>query len=217
MEKKNTILLTVIAIATLLVAVVGATFAYFTANVTTSGNTDNRTATVKTYALTSATMNAGNEISATDVYPGFKTVKYVTITGTCPSGTTTCDSVEAEIVVTPNIDSAFGDDVTWTLYEGTDDSTDEVTCGGSNNPVTNGQYSANYTCTIPDALTAPEKVKIATNSDKTGEKTVPVTVTGGFAKTYYLVVEYANNEIDPQNTQQGKELSLEMKFQQANS
>ena len=31
MEKKNTILLTVIAIATLLVAMVGATFAYFTA------------------------------------------------------------------------------------------------------------------------------------------------------------------------------------------
>ena len=31
MEKKNTVLLTVIAIATLLVAMVGATFAYFTA------------------------------------------------------------------------------------------------------------------------------------------------------------------------------------------
>ena len=34
MEKKNTVLLTVIAIATLLVAVVGATFAYFSASVT---------------------------------------------------------------------------------------------------------------------------------------------------------------------------------------
>ena len=33
MEKKNMVLLTVIAIATLLVAVVGATFAYFTATV----------------------------------------------------------------------------------------------------------------------------------------------------------------------------------------
>ena len=37
MEKKNTILLTVIAVATLLVAVVGATFAYFTATNSTSG------------------------------------------------------------------------------------------------------------------------------------------------------------------------------------
>ncbi len=38
MERKNTVLLTVIAVATLLVAVVGATFAYFTATNTTEGN-----------------------------------------------------------------------------------------------------------------------------------------------------------------------------------
>lgn len=39
MEKKNTVLLTVIAIATLLVAVVGATFAFFTAQQDTTGAT----------------------------------------------------------------------------------------------------------------------------------------------------------------------------------
>lgn len=215
MEKKNTILLTVIAIATLLVAVVGATFAYFTANVTTTGDTNGENkATVTTYALTSATMNAGNKVQETNVYPGFKTVKYVTITGTCPNGATTCNGVDAEIVVTPTIDEAFGNDVTWTLYEGTDNSTDEVTCTGSNNPVTNDhQYSANYTCEIPENL----GIAIATSSDKAGPKIASVSVTGGFAKTYYLVVEYANNETENQNTQQGKELSLEMKFQLANS
>lgn len=47
MERKNSILLTVIAIATLLVAVVGATFAYFTANVT---NTAKVTSSVTTKA-----------------------------------------------------------------------------------------------------------------------------------------------------------------------
>ncbi len=41
MEKRNTILLTVIAIATLLIAVAGATFAYFASNINTSnGNID---------------------------------------------------------------------------------------------------------------------------------------------------------------------------------
>ena len=48
MEKKNTILLTVIAVATLLVAVVGATFAYFTATTQTgtgAGTTATDTAT----------------------------------------------------------------------------------------------------------------------------------------------------------------------------
>lgn len=50
MEKKNTMLLTVVAVATLLVAVVGATFAYFTAtgNVQASSN-----ATVTTSAVDS--------------------------------------------------------------------------------------------------------------------------------------------------------------------
>ena len=43
MDKKNTMLLTVIAIATLLVAVVGATFAYF--SVTATNNATATTAT----------------------------------------------------------------------------------------------------------------------------------------------------------------------------
>ena len=43
MEKRNTVLLTVIAIATLLVAVVGATFAYFSADI--SGNNGSVTVT----------------------------------------------------------------------------------------------------------------------------------------------------------------------------
>ena len=53
MDKKNTMLLTVIAVATLLVAVVGATFAYFTASNTASGST---TATVKTEAVGAVTV-----------------------------------------------------------------------------------------------------------------------------------------------------------------
>jgi len=43
MDKKNTMLLTVIAVATLLVAVVGATFAYFTATAQNQGETINVT------------------------------------------------------------------------------------------------------------------------------------------------------------------------------
>ncbi|MBQ8902019.1 MAG: hypothetical protein IJY87_03005 [Bacilli bacterium] len=53
MDKKNTMLLTVIAVATLLVAVVGATFAYFTAENTASGST---TATVTTQAVGAVTV-----------------------------------------------------------------------------------------------------------------------------------------------------------------
>ncbi|MFI3260343.1 MAG: hypothetical protein R3Y13_01345 [bacterium] len=55
MERKNTMLLTVIAIATLLVAVVGATFAYFTAAGTLTAAS---TVTVATESLNSATSGA---------------------------------------------------------------------------------------------------------------------------------------------------------------
>lgn len=53
MEKKNTILLTVIAVATLLVAVVGATFAYFTAQ---GGTTSQANVTVSTGTAGSSSM-----------------------------------------------------------------------------------------------------------------------------------------------------------------
>lgn len=52
MENKNTMLLTVVAVATLLVAVVGATFAFFTADNTISGTTTVTTTTEKIGAIT---------------------------------------------------------------------------------------------------------------------------------------------------------------------
>ena len=60
MDKKNTLLLTVIAIATLLVAVVGATFAYFSAQTDNAAiaNVDVKTSTVDT-----ATMSTFNNLS----------------------------------------------------------------------------------------------------------------------------------------------------------
>lgn len=60
MEKKNTVLLTVIAIATLLVAVVGATFAYFSASVTSTEKTTVTATTAKANDV--FTYTANNEI-----------------------------------------------------------------------------------------------------------------------------------------------------------
>ena len=54
MDKKNTLMLTVIAVATLLVAVVGATFAYFTATENATGST---TVTTKTEKVGSVAVN----------------------------------------------------------------------------------------------------------------------------------------------------------------
>ena len=64
--KNNTVMLTIIGIATLLIAVVGATFAYFSATLTGTNNE-------KEYTVRSATVgtqfNGGDQIAAAGIYP----------------------------------------------------------------------------------------------------------------------------------------------------
>ena len=69
-KKGNTVLLTVIAVATLLVAVVGATFAYFTATV--AGNDAASSVIVSTAKIGQITYTNGNTITLDNAYPGAK-------------------------------------------------------------------------------------------------------------------------------------------------
>lgn len=64
--KNNTVMLTIIGIATLLIAVVGATFAYFSAQV--SGMNNEKEYTVRS-ATIGTTFDSGSEITAIGIYP----------------------------------------------------------------------------------------------------------------------------------------------------
>ena len=66
MEKKNTILLTVIAVATLLVAVVGASFAFFAVQETNNANVDITTTTAKANDVFSATGSGALSLAVTN-------------------------------------------------------------------------------------------------------------------------------------------------------
>ena len=68
-NKGTTILLTVIGVATLLVAVVGATFAFFTATVSDQ-NTNQTNVTVTAATLGTITFTHGNTITLNPAYPG---------------------------------------------------------------------------------------------------------------------------------------------------
>lgn len=180
MEKKNTILLTVIAIATLLVAVVGATFAYFTAQVTTN-NDDKNNVDVTTAALATATMDLGPQVTAEDIYPGAKVVKPIHVTGGCREGATTCTPINTDITITPDFTNAMVDgknvfvgesgasDITWKLYK----SDQPITCRNviehatqtpdstttPNSTTTEIRYTQKSTCklgTVTDATTDEE-------------------------------------------------------------
>ncbi len=91
MNNKNTILLTVIAVATLLVAVVGATFAYFT--VSQASGTANTTVTAKAEAVGSVVLdNADNnlvlEVTAQEMAQGNEKKYYAVKSGTAAKNST---------------------------------------------------------------------------------------------------------------------------------
>lgn len=69
MEKgrRDTVLLTVIAIATLLVAIVGATFAFFTARITNNDSTS--TLTITSASGVTVTFVGGDPITVENIYP----------------------------------------------------------------------------------------------------------------------------------------------------
>lgn len=73
MEKKNVVFLTVLAIATLLTAVVGTTFAFFTATV--NGNNDATPTTITTATL-GVEYSDGAQINATNIAPGWTSKTY---------------------------------------------------------------------------------------------------------------------------------------------
>lgn len=230
MEKRNTVLLTVIAIATLLVAVVGATFAYFSANVTVTKN-DNNGVNVKAAALASATITLGEEVTTAEqnIYPGAKWAREITVKGNCPDGQT-CEGVNATLVINgTDEESKFGNDVKYTLYQMTD-KTANVSYVNTPNTSTVGKYSTTATlgegAVDPTDTTKASVVKTGTladlNSGKLYDYNFGGKITGDTDVKYYLVVEYVNHEdtttegenptttSGSQNDQQGKSFTISM-------
>ena len=140
MEKKNTLLLTVIAVATLLVAVVGATFAYFGSFTTTVDNKAGVNVTTEaakssTFLTEAAQLKlnvAGAEMlkgegaaTAVGTYEGDKATLTVKLNATDPATKTTC---------------------TYDIYYKYDDSS--AVYGATPTPVTEGTANKEFTYTL---------------------------------------------------------------------
>ena len=118
MEKKNMVLLTVIAVATLLVAVVGATFAYFTAQSTTTGNSATTSATTRQLAALSWTARESGE--SPEVYPGYMAYQAYELSATGNG------SANYKLTLDATVDPAFNanaiedqKDLTYAIYKTT--------------------------------------------------------------------------------------------------
>ncbi len=199
MEKKNVIFLSVIAVATLLTAVIGTTFAYFTANFTTS-NKQNATSTVTTKTLVGTTVTLGASIKPTEqVYPGFRAVQKIEVKGT---ETGDVDG-QVTLTVTPNIPTEFGSDLEWTLYQS--DAT-AITCDAPVTKTTAGATGGNQVyqeTTCSDSVMTSAAKAITTSSDTTAKTTSTITVKKGETHNFYLVVNFKNTTSD-QASLQGK-------------
>ena len=214
MERKNMVLLTVIAVATLLVAVVGATFAYFTATVKderdgqeNKGQADISSATKIVNTLTFENNGTAGSFTAEDVYPGHKEVAEIKVTA---SGDDTAEiGVAFKYNVTNNTFPTGS--IKISLYK----STNQVTI-----PEEENLFGCTKTSAPVDGVDSENKVKLYENCANTktslnnadlvdgseqevqNEGTFEIgrdTITVGDADTtvyYYVVVEFVDKTSD---------------------
>lgn len=118
MEGKNgnTVLLTVIGVATLLVALVGATFAYFTASVT---NSSSQSISIVTATPVSLTTTQGTAVAIENAVPSQegKSFADVTFTVTNPASSTVTQTYDLSVLIDAN---TFTTDPTETGDKATD-------------------------------------------------------------------------------------------------
>lgn len=178
-EKGNTVLLTVIGVATLLVALVGATFAYFTATVT---NNNNQSVTITTATGGGLTYNTTDQIALSNAVPSASDTGKFTVTNPSNSGANTLTyTYDLDLIVTVN---------EFVTTEGTGQLTFVITPSstGSNRP------------TLVNYGTTTDITAIATG-------TYPVvsdqTIAVGETQTYDSVLTFVETNSE-QNTNQGK-------------
>lgn len=118
MEKRNTVLLTVIGLATLLVAVIGATFAYFTAQVTSSGASASQDVTTVTLGGTTLTFESAAKNFSYLNYPGGLGVigSNVVFKKEATSGKPDSNTYMATYDLELNVTNPTKTDMKWALY-----------------------------------------------------------------------------------------------------
>ena len=222
MEKKNMVLLTVIAVATLLVAVVGATFAYFSITTTNNfgGGTGDKGQTNITAsdaanadAITITESSEAGSFTTEGVYPGHKEVAAIKVNaksaqGTVPSIKITYNTTKnefadgslkislyksnTEVAINDNYFACTKKSVNSKLYEECTNDTTNTALGTEVTTVNLLQATTAYT------LTASNAVNVST----TGADTF-----------YYVVVEFINTDADQNEGASGKALNGQVKVE----
>ncbi len=230
MEKKNTILLTVIAVATLLVAVVGATFAYFTAT-SAPNDPSNASADATTANIASVNVTSSANQKAYLEYPGG-----IAVLGAGVQIKKDAASAGSTSTVAYNVNLTYTNETAtnlqYTIYRAEKNNEDSIAladldalCSLSVSNV-GGEDQYSYTCTKnAAALAANYGTKVGETGTLTaGQTSQEISVKAesfdldseaaiNNSYYYYVVVEYPNS--GDQNADMGDAITLDLDVTQA--
>ena len=207
------VLLTVIAVATLLVAVVGATFAYFTAQSTTTGNSTTTSATTRELAALSWTAGTDKGESPS-VYPGYMAYQSYELAATGKG------SANYKLTLDATVDEGFNameeqKDLTYSIYKTTTAKPTYTTLfQPGNEDVQTAGNTTTYKITgasFNDSSLTPviEDQPLTTGSDQT--IVANASINAGSTEYYVLVINFHDNGA-AQNDLQGKAFSASLKL-----
>lgn len=127
-QTANTIMLTVIGVATLLIALIGATFAYFSATVTNNSNESVNITTATPVSL----VYSGSTLALTNALPGNTTTNTFTVQN--PANSPTAQTYDLTIYIdSNNFATSTGDNLLITITGAT---------SGSNSPTVGGDFAS---------------------------------------------------------------------------
>lgn len=202
-NNKKELIMHGIIIFSLLIVIIGASFAYFTSNVDTI-NADNNVLKGNVSSLVDVVMDYGDKIEAENILPGYKVIKTIQIKG---KGEENSVPISISMELTPYV-ADFKNHIKYTIYEVENNNIRvEDLCTVSHQTNLAGQYYDSMTC---DTSSLGEEIKSGIFEDK--KKIVTNTlVEYNTNKTYYILVEYLN-DTKPQDEEQGKSFSINIGY-----
>ena len=212
----NTVLLTVIGVATLLVALVGATFAYFTANLT--NNSSN--ITVTTSKLAGMTLTQYQSSTPDPAYPGLKGYVVYEVAADGDANSKATYSLTATFASEGNIlgdvkytvcgynsgtTRAYADAATVSGASGVNYLAGNATYGNrtvGQEVVNNVYYIANANAALPTNCTSASTNLVDISTETVAQTTPTITlaastgreITGGTYDYYFIVYEYVDTD-----------------------
>lgn len=207
-NKKEKMMYLIIAILTLVVIIGGISYAFFSANITTINEENNQTKVIAK-ALVDVTMEYGGIIESNGALPGYKVVKTIHVVG---SGPADAEAVTINLTLTPNV-IEFKDHVKYSIYavENSNIGIEEI-CEGANQVVESGKYYDDMQC---DVSALGEVIKSGIFVDKKVIRE-SVTVEYDTDRTYYILIEYLNDEEKEQNSEQGRSFTVNLGYEEGN-